>query len=527
MASRNGPSRVEYAELARRQHAIAVWLLGKKEIREQISEELGDSTENMLFCRMYNSKTPLRGKSFEDWPESTISIAAKRLSRFLEQFSQQFQVLREEGVSLTIPRKVGRIQIGYYFACFDRQRKTYLPPQEAEKILMKAWQRRKQPWAPKDTVSFRGHLCDCGEVIEDKTREFVGRRDIFDTIDRFIENNNSGYFLIKGDPGIGKSSVAAFLVKKKGCVHHFNIRARCTGTTDLFLRNICSQLILTYGLDYSSLPPEAAVDDRFLLQLLSQISAKVPASEKVIIVVDALDEAERDAPHGGNLLSLPPRLPKNVFIIATCRDQEFPLRIDSSHDHVVIDPNSSDNKKDIATYLKNKVRSGPMDAYLKAQRLDRDAFVQIMGEKSQGNFMYLHYVLPEIEKGTYKDLAFERLPVGLHNYYEDHWRRMEMMTFPLPTARLRLLYILSEVRNPVSRRILARYAHEDEVLVQSVLDQWLQFLHPVSTGAVTRYGLYHDTFRMFLNRKDIIQAARVDIDDIRKGIADEIEKWIT
>jgi hypothetical protein len=530
MESHNGqsqqPSRAEYLEQARRQHVAVTWLLGKKEIREKISEELGDSTENLLFRSMCKSKLPVKGKSFEDErSESAISVAAKRLSRFLDRFSQQFQVLREEGIYLTIPRKVGRIQVGYYFSCFDRQLKAHLSPEDAEKVLLRAWQQWKQPWAQKDAVSFREHLYAFSDVIEDKTREFVGRKDIFDRIDRFVKANSSGYFFVKGDPGIGKSSVAASLVKKKGCAHHFNIRARGTGKADVFLRNICSQLILAYGLDYSSLSVDAAANDRFLVELLKQISSLT--SEKVTLVIDALDEAESDCSRGGNLLCLPPRLPENIFIIATGRDQKYPLRIESPQDKVVIECGSDNNRRDIAVYLRRKIRSPKIRSYLRTQRLDGDSFVETMGEKSQGNFMYLHCVLFEIEQGHYRNLEFTRLPVGLQDYYEDHWRRMEMMTTLLPTAKLRLLYILSEVRNPVSRRILARYAHEDEVLVQSALDEWMQFLHPISTGAVTRYSLYHDTFRMFLNRKDIIQAARVDLDAIRKGIADEIERWIT
>jgi hypothetical protein len=527
MARRNRSSRAEYTESARRQHAAVIWLLGKKEIRQKISQELGDSTENMLFSWMCKSEFPVKGKSFEgEWTESAISVAAKRLSHFLEMFSQRFQVLKEEGISLTIPRKVGHIQVGYYFSCFDRQLRTYLAPEDAEKVLLRAWQQWKQPWGKGDAVSFREHLYDASDILEDKTREFVGRKDIFDRINRFVKENTSGYFFVIGDPGIGKSSVAATLVQKKGCVHHFNIRARGSGKADVFLRNICSQLILTYGLDYTSLPPEAAADDRFLVQLLNQVSAKVVPSEKAIIVIDALDEAEQDISRNVNLLRLPPHLPENVFIVATCRNQALPLRIESPRGQFEMDPTSPDNRKDIRAYLKSKARGRKMGAYVRAQKLDRDSFVEIMGEKSQGNFMYLHYVLPEIERGTYKDLEFAKLPAGLQNYYEDHWRRMEMMASPPPETKLRVLYILSEVRNPLSRRVLVKYSGENEVSVQSILDEWREFLHPIRVGVVTRYALYHDTFRDFLNRKDIIQASGMNLKDTVKRICDGIISWI-
>ena len=42
----------------------------------------------------------------------------------------------------------------------------------------------------------------------------------------------------------------------------------------------------------------------------------------------------------------------------------------------------------------------------------RRAFVDALVAKSQGNFMYLRYVLPEIESGDYKDRGFDSLPLG-------------------------------------------------------------------------------------------------------------------
>jgi hypothetical protein len=528
MAGRNRSSRAEYTERAKKQHAAAIWLLGKKEIREKISQELGDSTENMLFFAMCKSKLPVKGKSFEgERSEGAISTAAERLSHFLNRFSQQFQVLKEEGICLTIPRKVGHIQVGYYFSCFDRHLRTYLAPEDTENVLLRAWQQWKQPWGKGDVASFREHLYDFSDVIEDKTREFVGRKDVFDRIDRFVKANSSGYFFVRGDPGIGKSCVAASLVKDKGCVHHFNIRARRTGTTNIFLRNICSQLILTYGLDYSSLPPEAAANDRLLLQLLNEISAKIPASDKVIIVVDALDEAELDDSRSGNLLCLPPRLPENVFVVATCRNQEYPLRIEAPRKEYVIKYNSDDNKNDIRAHLQRKVHNRAIGAYVKTQELDKDAFVEVMVEKSQGNFMYLYYVLYEIEKGAYRDLEFERLPVGLEDYYEDHWRRMKMTASPPPALKLKIIYILCEVVEPVARALVAAVSSESEMAVQGVLTEWNQFLHMCHIDGEQRFSIYHESFRDFLHRREIVKAAGVDLPDINRMIGDHFfdELW--
>ena len=111
---------------------------------------------------------------------------------------------------------------------------------------------------------------------------------IQEQIDEFIKNNNSGYFFICGDPGIGKSTIAAQLVKKKEYIHHFNIRAEGINKPGIFLKNVSSQLIVKYSLGYSMLPPDATSDGRFLSKLLTEVSAKLASGQKVIIVIDCL-----------------------------------------------------------------------------------------------------------------------------------------------------------------------------------------------------------------------------------------------
>ena len=75
------------------------------------------------------------------------------------------------------------------------------------------------------SFGIRDQIHDYTRYIEEKSRSFVGRQWVFDAIDRFMDENSRGYFFIIGDPGIGKSALAAQTVKQNGYVHHFNIRA--------------------------------------------------------------------------------------------------------------------------------------------------------------------------------------------------------------------------------------------------------------------------------------------------------------
>src|SRR5215469_11055035 len=97
--------------------------------------------------------------------------------------------------------------------------------------------------------------------------------------------------------------------------------------------------------------------------------------------------------------------------------------------------------------------------YITAQGIDDPRFIRLMVEKSQGNFMYLRYVLPEIESGAYQDLVLDAIPTGLMNYYEDHWRRMrgrdEQAWFEY---KLPVVMALTVVKEPVSINLLEDFS---------------------------------------------------------------------
>jgi len=140
------------------------------------------------------------------------------------------------------------------------------------------------------------HIRDYTPYINEKVRDFVGRHFVVEVFDHFTTRYQSGYFFLRGDPGIGKSAFAAHLVQINGYVHHFNSRSEGINTAEKFLDNLCAQLIARYQLDYAFLPPEATRDAGFLHTLLEKISARLQADEKVVIVVDALDEVIAQVP---------------------------------------------------------------------------------------------------------------------------------------------------------------------------------------------------------------------------------------
>lgn len=366
--------------------------------------------------------------------------------------------------------------------------------------------------------------------IDEKTQGFVGRQWVFDKVKCFMDKNPRGYFFIIGDPGIGKSALAAQMIKQNGYVHHFNIQAQGISEASQFLNNVCAQLIANYKLEYEVLPPEASEDAGFLNKVLDEVSTKLDSDEKCVIVVDALDEAympHRMSP-GENLLYLPLIVPEGVYFIVTMRNvKKIKPHVQCEQREFFIKADSSDNLVDVADFLQASTTRPDIQKYIQAQNIGTEDFVGMMLKKSEGNFMYLRHVLPEIERGAYKDLKLDVLPVGLENYYEDHWRRMRgkgeeaWFRYKLP-----IIMALTVVKEPVSIDLIVEFSGKERPRIRAVLQEWSQFLHEEQVGyeggLQKRYCLYHDSFYDFIAGKEEVADERVNLKAAESKIADII-----
>ena len=364
---------------------------------------------------------------------------------------------------------------------------------------------------------------ECETIIQDRTQDFTGRQFVFAAIADFLQNNPKGYFVLEADPGVGKSAIMAKLVLllKRRCVAHFNSQSQGIVRAEQFLENACTQLIRGFQLNYPKLPDNATRDGNFLSRLLGEVSAKL-GGKKLILVVDALDEVDLSLQgRGSNVLYLPDALPPNVYFIVSKQPKTLPLP-----NHQVFDlmQYSAESLADVKVYIdKRTSNSASIQSWINHQSLQREQFVAAVAEKSQNNFMYLRYVLNDIDSGKYSDVSLQDLPRELEGYYEKHWARMEMAVKDreLRRRKLKVIYLLTKTRKPVSCNILADFAEEDALDVQEVLDDWEQFLRR-SSDTPPDYSIYHASFQRFLHRKDVVQKAGVSLRDIETAISDNL-----
>ena len=346
-------------------------------------------------------------------------------------------------------------------------------------------------------------------LVEERTRHFVGREFIFRAIEDYLQDPEfpSGYIEILGEPGIGKTALVAELVRRRGYVHHFNIATQNIRSAQDFLANVCAQLIVRHELaHHNTLPPEAIRDGGFLSQLLAEIAEQ--REGPTVALVDALDEAEDlGLPPAANILYLPQTLPDGLYFVVTAREKaDLRLFVDRSKD-IYLRDNDPQNLADVRRYVRSFLQKhqARMSSLMEAWGTAGDEFVEIITDKSEGNFMYLVYVLGDIRDGKLATANLDQihhLPRGLQAYYRRHWRSMRAQHEErFDTYYEPVVCILATVREPVTIAQVQEWTGLNPARIKMVIDDWREFLNVDESGAEPLYRIYHASFQDFLKRE--------------------------
>jgi hypothetical protein len=355
-------------------------------------------------------------------------------------------------------------------------------------------------------------------LIEERTRNFVGREYVFAAVDEVLDDDDfpSGYVVLQGEPGIGKTAIVGQLVKDGGLVHHFNVAPLGIRSPQAFLSNVCAQLIVRYGLDHATLPAEATQDGGFLSRLLAEAGAD-RENHPVVVAVDALDEGEDvGLTPGSNRLFLPPSLPGGVYFVVSTREQaDYRLFTDRRRDIYLTDDDPR-NVADVGRYINEYIDANRdrMQPRIEAWKVAEDDFVDALTAKSAGNFMYLVHVLRDIAGGTLTAENvddIQNLPQGLKDYYRRHWNEMRSAD-PENFRKYQqpVVCLLATAREPVSVVQLLEWTSHfwerqdwqpralDPIAVKDVLRAWREFLNEEKLDGEARYRVYHASFQDFL-----------------------------
>ncbi|WP_287136982.1 AAA family ATPase, partial [Crocosphaera sp.] len=359
-------------------------------------------------------------------------------------------------------------------------------------------------------------------LIEEKTGLFCGRSFVFQEFDKFINSHNKGYFTVIGDAGMGKSAIASKYILSRKVPCYFNIATEGKNKPEQFLSNIRQQLIIRYRL-----PNQENADLRSLLQKASE---KLSENQKLIIVVDALDEVEQEG--SSNLLDLPKNLPNGVYFLLTRRPYNLEnKRLNTSPDtpYKTLDLREKQyqkwNDQDVREYIRLFLEEDQQDQdklqkWLQDRSISQLTFIEEVAQKSENNFMYLRYVFPAIANGQYDNLELEDFPIGLEEYYYTHWQRMNMEG-KNKELEVFVLFILSQSKvAPTSKIITEIVQKKDEfkdiecLEIDKVLDKWVEYLSKEKSQGEIRYRIYHQSFTDFLTKQKELDKNRKIFEEV-------------
>ncbi|MFJ5989225.1 NACHT domain-containing protein [Lentzea sp. NPDC092896] len=308
-------------------------------------------------------------------------------------------------------------------------------------------------------------VCDLASLFADVLAGgFTGRRWLLEQIDGFVAERPCGYLWVEGDAGVGKTALAAHLVRERGWAGHFS-RLTLGGSARVALRNLAGQLAREHDLAPSGLLPERWCTPEGFPALLAKITPPL------VLVVDGADEAEQVA--GAQPWGLPMELPQGVFVVGTYRTGNPPPRSTAPASVLRLSATDPRNIADVAEHVAQV-------------RPDADDLVERCG----GVWVYLRYVLNEFRQGT--RATADPLPKDLSRYYADTLERCR-------TDALSLLATLGVAGEPLGVPTLAALSDVDESAVREQCHRTLRpFLGAVDGQDGRGFALYHASLREFL-----------------------------
>ena len=361
--------------------------------------------------------------------------------------------------------------------------------------------------------------------------EFVGRSVIFEALDDFAAHNPAGYFEIVAAAGLGKTALAIEIARRHDAVTFLASSGSNAHRPEQFLEHVSASLIERHQLDYGTLPARAGDDATFLSRILRE-SVQRTGGGPVWVVVDGLDEADPPSP-GSNPLLLPSTLPAGVYMLVTRRTGRLLTKPGTPAQRYTVRRDDPLQIADIEEFVRDRVAGdGRIVGALASSDppVSPDDFVTRLVAASEGNFMYVSYVLADLAEGGPETppLDLFDLAPGLEGYYDQFW---DWMTLSLPQgwAEWEGLYQpvagrLAVAREAVTADWLAAQVGRsaNEVRVR-VLEPWARVL---SRGRRDDWRLVHRTFAEYLEKK-------LDIRDAHRKVAEyyvaqrwgQFEQW--
>lgn len=354
--------------------------------------------------------------------------------------------------------------------------------------------------------------------------ELIGREWLLAQLDELPRSRRAGYVWLEAEAGLGKTAIAEAVAARYSAPAYFFSHSAGRRRAERCLEHLAAELILRQELDYGHLPADAGEDAGFLASVLAEA---VAVRSPLWLVVDALDEAERLA--SGVALPLPEQLPAGVFVLLTSCPGRFGPRVrpggGTSIEMVRLTPDDERQQQDVAAFLEQ--RAGSL-ASREQGRSAHDELLQQLAERSEGNFMYLAFVLDDLAVNPPSGTPLQALPRGLEGYYRVMWEEIAAAAGrDWEVWEQLLLPVVERVAvagEPVTLEWIADHVGRSGGEIRTrALEVWRRFLRRSGEDR-DRWTIVHQSFRDFLAGSE-----HVDVVAAHDAVADlyvaSPERW--
>jgi len=276
---------------------------------------------------------------------------------------------------------------------------------------------------------------DYSDDIIAKTRKFTGREWLINKFDQWlkISTNKNRIFWLTGAPGVGKSSIAAWIAENRheiGAIHFCGFKNEQKNNPIRIIKSITYQLS-TQLPEYTRVLMEYKVNEvlktyndttTLFNKLIVQPLNKVPAPDRIIvIVIDAIDEASKNGRNevasfiADEFDKTPPWL---KLFITSRPDPEVMLPLQKLSPFT-IDTSCDENYDDIKRYLQVELLPFLKDVQLS----NKDEYVNKLAKKSEGVFQYVKCICNELTNEGLGIADIDKFPKSLGSIYLNSFER--------------------------------------------------------------------------------------------------------
>jgi WD40 repeat protein len=399
---------------------------------------------------------------------------------------------------------------------------------------------------------------DFGRDIARLTQDFTGRDWLFDAIEQWLHRGEQRFFILTGEPGVGKNAFIARLTqgaehadcRQSGaglrtvsglspvhglqtvCAYHFCIDGRnSTVVPGTVFRSLAAQLVDSlpgYGLALVNTirPEHLSVEVKIDVQQMTggEIKGVVidnlyapnprqvldillraplvhvdPPAGPCLILVGGLDAA---VAYGGDanlvrLLAELDDLPPWVRFLCTSQPDRRVLRHFPPDAVRALDARSDENLADVRRYVELRVQQAELCRRLQAAAVEPQALVERLVALSTGNFLYTRVVLNDICAGQQSLDDLQALPPGLDSVYHAFLRRFTPGEWE---ERYQPMFgVLAVAQEPITEAQWIDFTGLTRTRVRQGLGHLLPFLDEADDGAGAKtYTLFHRSLRDYL-----------------------------